>query len=722
MLLFIGLCSFNAKFLELNNSENSKITISITDELNKEIKLIRIDETLDLSIDYDEKNSLLLNSLVIDKINFNTVFIDENKAKYNTVCRLYKSKNEKFKLNCNILTKFNNEEQIVQLIDINFKYNEYNIEIKSKIKNLRVKQLNNKSLFNYSNKKINNLINSPKELIETSLKLNKLNEITNTQVIKIKYEDNKEEKIIGNKGILTIITDYNDNELNIFDSSDIENYKFNSVFMDNNTEFNYNATCRLWKPNNDKIRIFCKFDENLKNQNQSITFKDTNFTYKNYNIEIKSEIDNIKVKQIQKDISFLYSELQTINVIDEKEIYYIKFKIESYYNERLILYNLCLNTYVFEHYIIKNNELICTITKTKIKEILDFSGKTFFVGSINNVEKIYLLQSVLGIVFIYNNIQTQDIYFNITRLIDNIASTKEFIAYETNITNISNVITSYIKVQYNSTDINNGTICYVKKNEDMNLLFLCYMNDEGTYSLGKITGKFTFTNIQYNFILENAENYEQVYVSGKGNHIMSQYPYILDFTLNENINIEFSVGEANFSKGIRLIKDSNELQCENLQFIKRCLINRSYFIKNNDDNYYTYHVNHLNKLSIYYEASPFKVILEEIIIKIKYENNKNANIVGDGGTFVMISDYSDSKSNIFDISDIENYKFNSELIGDNESSYNVECRLWKPNNDNIKIFCRFDENSYFEKQTFIFKETYFIYKKYSIFIFRYTNI
>ena len=61
-------------------------------------------------------------------------------------------------------------------------------------------------------------------------------------IINIKKENNTNTILIGNKGTLSLITDYNYHN-NIFNSSDIEeNTKFKAEFFGNKS---YNANCRL---------------------------------------------------------------------------------------------------------------------------------------------------------------------------------------------------------------------------------------------------------------------------------------------------------------------------------------------------------------------------------------------------------------------------------------------------------------------------------------------
>ena len=85
--------------------------------------------------------------------------------------------------------------------------------------------------------------------------------------IKINLEDNIDTKIIGreqvdpitkNKKFSTVsfLTNFDDTESNLFNISDIEKTYFEMQFRNQDDTSTYAADCRLWKPLNDKIRVF----------------------------------------------------------------------------------------------------------------------------------------------------------------------------------------------------------------------------------------------------------------------------------------------------------------------------------------------------------------------------------------------------------------------------------------------------------------------------------
>ena len=90
---------------------------------------------------------------------------------------------------------------------------------------------------------------------------------------------------------------------------------------------------------------------------------------------------------------------------------------------------------------------------------------------------------------------------------------------------------------------------------------------------------------------------------------MWSYPKVLDFTMQDNITIEYWMDRPKNLDGIKLNKDAPDLECENINSFKRCIIHKSHFKGKENGYYYTMYRNCLNSTSIFYELPPTKVIL-----------------------------------------------------------------------------------------------------------------
>ena len=108
-----------------------------------------------------------------------------------------------------------------------------------------------------------------------------------------------------------------------------------TISNDKNTK--YEIGCGLWL-NDRESYIFCEFDETFPKGQYFFQFNDK-FNYSGYEINLFSyEIYNIT--KLESDLIDLYSETQTINVTDDKDIYELKFKIISYNQEKIFIRNI----------------------------------------------------------------------------------------------------------------------------------------------------------------------------------------------------------------------------------------------------------------------------------------------------------------------------------------------------------------------------------------------
>ena len=84
--------------------------------------------------------------------------------------------------------------------------------------------------------------------------------------------------LLFGKGILFFKTNFYDNE-NIFDTSDIEEKTtFTTTIKYYKIDYPDNIiTCRLWKPLNERIWIFCKQKKDFRKENDKMSIKNTTF-------------------------------------------------------------------------------------------------------------------------------------------------------------------------------------------------------------------------------------------------------------------------------------------------------------------------------------------------------------------------------------------------------------------------------------------------------------
>lgn len=118
----------------------------------------------------------------------------------------------------------------------------------------------------------------------------------------------------------------------------------------------------------------------------------------------------------------------------------MKFIIESYQNEIFLIGGKFLNIKLLNNCEINEKELTCEIKKEDLIEILQKDGGNLFLYYWKKYSEIQQYENVI-ITVNAKNIQKEDIYVGINKLLDNTLQEGNFVSYETNVTNISNLIT-----------------------------------------------------------------------------------------------------------------------------------------------------------------------------------------------------------------------------------------------------------------------------------------
>ena len=226
-----------------------------------------------------------------------------------------------------------------------------------------------------------------------------------------------------------------------------------------------------------------------------------------------------------------------------------------------------------------------------------------------NSDGILTFYSIFDIKISFDNVQKENIYLNITKLLTSFVDKNQYIIYETNITEMPRITTNSFIISPNRND---NTNCFFKKNNDQDkLLLLCYAESSGFFSLGTIQeNNLNDINIFYNFKIIASQNNEESFVSydKEGTKIFLVYPELLDFSSKEKLIINYQTDNPDKLIGVRLnYGSSSYLECQNKNGVKECIVPKSHFTKSGD--YYTYYENSYGYKSILYEIPKIKVIL-----------------------------------------------------------------------------------------------------------------
>ena len=419
--------------------------------------------------------------------------------------------------------------------------------------------------------------------------------ITDTIDINIKYREGK--ILLGLNRYFYLDTEFNDTETNYFDSSDIEEKTTFNTPLDYPYSYKQpcRAGCRLWKPKNDTLKLICYVSGNF-NSEWDVKLQNTSFTYKTYQININppsSSDESFYLKYLYSAYPFLYSEEQIIKIEENKKTYELIFKMGEY-DGSILLILFSNNGYLFlDKCFSGGNILKCLIEKEELEEFLQYNNQIF---------NLYLYRPSNGFIYfnlVYNitiNDDTkikQDLYVGITRLFQEAIDRNNYIAYETNITSISNLISDKFQIELEEE---NAT-CYFKKDANNPLLILCkwnYKNDVNT-KLGKIKNEIVANNsyIKYNFRIQPFDNNETFWFFDTGVIPYFVYPKVLDFNLNEQFTIIYAVKDD--LSAVKLNPNINNLNCHYQGYfysgdynILECNINRTYFKNDKTEYYNTY--------------------------------------------------------------------------------------------------------------------------------------
>ena len=104
--------------------------------------------------------------------------------------------------------------------------------------------------------------------------------------------------------------------------------------------------------------------------------------------------------------------------------------------------------------------------------------------------------------------------------------------------------------------------------------------------------------------------------------------------------------------------------------------------------------------------------LGEIDINVIYTNRI---YMTPEGNFFFMTNYNDTEANIFDASDIEEYTFSTKITASETysyDSYDVNCRLWKPLKENLRVFCQVV--NYYVSKRMVFNKAVLYYNGYNV--------
>ena len=400
--------------------------------------------------------------------------------------------------------------------------------------------------------------------------------------ISIRKEDNPYEITAGRGGTLYFVTDYVDNEKKIFNKYEIEIISFEtSLIEDYRTKTKVNCKF-LKKNNNEKVILLCNLIDHLGYSASYKRINDTCLINENYSICISSN-ENLLIKELFYPTPFIYSEEQTITINEQEYEYNLRFKCESYNNEKLILYASQSNLAVIDNCKKYDNILNCKISKEKIEEILTKNKEQFNLYYSDNIEGIFKLEYIKSITINYDITQKEDIYVEITEILNRKSDKNIPFEFKTNVTSIPNLLINYFDDKSSK-----GYYCFFKKTTLNPLLLLCvYYDNYYSYNI-TLKDELILEDIhyKYNFRIQPAFIDTSIIIENYEASLYLVFPEQLDFVSKNQLEIRFiEVGPYNVKYISLLYPDTNtpysNLNCLDLITVKICNIHISYFVRQN---------------------------------------------------------------------------------------------------------------------------------------------
>ena len=411
----------------------------------------------------------------------------------------------------------------------------------------------------------------------------------------------------GKKGTLAIIA----SSTHTFKEDTTRKIYFESKIS--NERNTYKVECGFWKALEDNLYAFCSIRTDIPAGKYNIDFTGiSQFDYQEKTIKFSDS--KFEFEKLDKDLIDLYSDKQEINIVEGQDLYELKFNVVSYNQELLTLYTRAKIVLECKQ---ENNQLICPIKKDELEKGLEQQSYNLRVTYIGEKEREARLPLTGPIILNDNIAQKTDVYIGITKLLENVMETDSFITYETNVTNISKVMTSieHFGLEFeNDKKDHEESGCLFKKNDGFPLFIVCLVAFDGTSWLREIKQEIVVkeANVRYNFRIQPCKKEDKIYSGGEGSPILWSYPQLLDFTKADTLYIDF---DEDVSSNMKLTFNENkpDLSCTKRENkLLRCTVPNNHFEGKQSGNYFIKHTNFKNTKSTNYESNPIKVIVSEI--------------------------------------------------------------------------------------------------------------
>ena len=348
-----------------------------------------------------------------------------------------------------------------------------------------------------------------------------------------------------------------------------------------------------------------------------------NIKYLAYNINI---VFNAEDRLYKADINlpFIYPGYKEIIVSENEEKVDIEFKCESYNNEQLYLWYQNEAVFLGLENCKKDNKILkCEISRENIDMGYNRNNIFRLIYDINNLGGKFGIFSndIAQLSFKYPEIQKEDIYLKLEKLLEHESDMNNYFAYETNITQLPKLNTLNFKTI-------NFECKFVKYNESAPLYLICFGRKSGNYTFGNEGFNKSDINYKYNFILKSKDlNDEIIHISeNDGYSINYQSSLVLNYSSTDTFIIPLFYNSR--LNNLRFNLDGEDIVCGTND---RCTVPKSHF-KGKNGTYFLNTKNSFGKYVKIYELFPYQVIISED----KRDNKENNSSQINKGSIALI--------------------------------------------------------------------------------------
>ena len=185
----------------------------------------------------------------------------------------------------------------------------------------------------------------------------------------------------------------------------------------------YSIGCGFFKAEGEDLYTFCNVDEEIPAGNYTFNLDGVQpITYEDYTITLKLDRP-LEFHKYDISMNDLYSDKQSITVVEGEDTYELRFKIVSFNKDPIFV-----NYYLLIDCSQENDELVCQISRKQLDALLTRNKSELYICYTSYIGRGDNFPLIPKIDVIYETIKKTDVYVGITKLIECVSESDTMIA------------------------------------------------------------------------------------------------------------------------------------------------------------------------------------------------------------------------------------------------------------------------------------------------------